>query len=63
VARERNKVQIPIKYPMIETVIESSQAMQLDKFAALIPFPNHLCLGAKPQAVLWHDKAKQQRHG
>jgi len=38
-----------------------------------IPFPNHLCLGAKPQAVLtlvpmhlqmhWEDKAKQQRPG
>jgi hypothetical protein len=29
----------------------------------LIPFPNHLCLGAKPQAVLTYDKAKQQQHG
>ena len=29
----------------------------------VIPFPNHLCLGAKPKAVLTHDKAKQQRHG
>jgi hypothetical protein len=27
-----------------------------------IPIPNHLCLGAKPQAVLTHDKATQQRH-
>jgi len=32
-------------------------------FKGLIPFLNHLCLGAKPQAVLTHDKAKQQRHG
>jgi hypothetical protein len=31
--------------------------------AALIAFPNHLFLGAKPQAVLTYDKAKQQRHG
>ena len=28
------------------------------KSAGLIPFPNHLCLGAKPQAVQTHDKAK-----
>jgi hypothetical protein len=34
-----------------------------DQVALLISFPNHLCLGAKPQAVLKHDKAKQQRHG
>jgi len=31
--------------------------------ASLLPFLNHLCLGAKPQAVLTRDKAKQQRHG
>jgi SAM-dependent methyltransferase len=29
----------------------------------LIAFPNRSCLGAKPQAVLTHDKAKQQQHG
>jgi hypothetical protein len=27
-----------------------------------IPFPNHLCIGAEPQAVHWHHQAKQQRH-
>jgi hypothetical protein len=29
----------------------------------VIPFPNHSCLGAKPQTVLEHGKAEQQRHG
>ena len=35
------------------------------KFCAclFIPFPNHSCLGAKPQTMLQHGKAKQQRHG
>jgi len=44
-----------------------------DRQLRIIPFLNHLCLGAKPQAVLtlvpmhlqmhWEDKAKQQQHG
>ena len=49
---------------LLELHADSSQTREaVAALEALIPFLNHLCLGAKPQAVLWHDKAKQQRHG